>query len=184
MEFLFYCVAGEIDLYWRTRNETDRAGITSHFRKSEWAALQWPGGNGNRRQAFPGPALYRGLGAFAPCPKELLPGRRRGSATVVRIGQFRPECFARFLAKRARPSRQSIIEQCWPAHCPLLLVTCPDAANAPKLQTLASFPGVGPASHGGRSEPSPTRNEARQTSPRVHPRTLEHRRVIRRDRPP
>ena len=86
--------------------------------------------------------------------------------------------------KKARPARMLlIIEQCWPAYSLFLPETLPDAADVRGFEPLALLHYAGPASHGVQSGQSPTESEARQTWPRAHPRILEHRRVIPRDRP-
>src|SRR5450759_1572362 len=82
MEFLFYRVGSEGDVFWRAWGEQDPACIESDFRQGKSATLQWPRSDRNRCEAFSRPALCRHFGTLAPCPTKLLPGWRRGPAIV------------------------------------------------------------------------------------------------------
>src|SRR5438067_1622899 len=78
------------------------------------------------------------------------------------------------LGKKAHPSSQVLIEQCWPANVQSLPVTCRDAADVSEYGTLAFLHDAGLASHSVQSERSPTGGEDRPTSPPAHPRNSTH----------
>src|ERR1700730_11802359 len=82
MEFLFYRIRSESNVFWLAGSKEDPARTASNPGQGKWASLQWSGSNRNRCETFSGPALYHRVGTPAPCSTKLLPGYPRGPAIV------------------------------------------------------------------------------------------------------